>query len=56
MEPVSPQRRGAGAGFVGVGLAFVAIGTTAPQPALLGVGVAFLGLGIGRLLGRGKAR
>ncbi len=39
------QLKGAGAGFLGGGVAFLAIGTSG-QPAFIGVGGAFLALGI----------
>ena len=51
MEPVR-QGRGAGVGFIGVGVAFIAIATTGGQPAFLGVGLAFLALGIGAMVRR----
>ena len=44
MEP-RKNLKGAGAGFLGVGVAFLAIAVTG-QSAFLGVGMAFLALGI----------
>lgn len=38
--------RGAGAGFFGVGVAFLAIAMGADQPAFIGVALAFITLGI----------
>ncbi|WP_256645942.1 hypothetical protein [Thermomonas paludicola] len=41
--------KGAGIGWLGSGIAFVAIGASG-QTAFLGVGLAFLGLGIGAIV------
>lgn len=40
---------GTGAGFLGVGTAFVTLAMAGDQPAFLGVGMAFLGLAFGVL-------
>jgi hypothetical protein len=45
--------KGAGAGFLGVGIAFFVIATTGDQPIFVGVGCAFIALGVVFL---GKAR
>ena len=42
----------AGAGFLGVGLTFIAVAAAGDQSAFLGVGLAFFGLGIGRVVRR----
>ncbi len=42
------SHRGAGAGFIGVGIAFIAIGANG-QKAFLGVGLAFLAMGLASL-------
>ena len=51
MEP-RKDMKGAGAGFVGVGVAFLAIGLTG-QTAFIGVAMAFVAIGVVFL---GKAR
>ena len=38
--------RGAGAGFFGVGVAFLAIAMATDQPAFIGVALAFITLGV----------
>ena len=47
---VTPRNRlkGAGTGFLGIGMAFLVIAFNG-QPALLGVGMAFLAVGLGLL-------
>lgn len=53
MEPAR-HWRGAGAGFLGVGIAFLAIASAGDKPAFMGVGLVFLALGIGGLF-RGRS-